>query len=68
VASRRTSRRSGVSVARVLLPSRVSTRSSSSSGARTSLLGWGRSSSGPSGSGPTVRYRSVRSLLRVSCT
>jgi hypothetical protein len=68
VDSRRTSGRSGTSLARVLLPSRVSTRASSSSGARASLAGWGRSSSGPSGSGPTVRYRPVRSLLLVSCT
>ncbi|HEX8134397.1 MAG TPA: hypothetical protein VF880_13330 [Actinomycetes bacterium] len=61
-------RQVGVSVASVLLPSRVSTRASSSSGARASLVGCGRSSSGPSGSGPTVRYMSVRSVLLVSCT
>ena len=68
VDSRRTSSTSGVSVARVLLPSRVSTRASSSSGARPPGPGCGRSSSGPRGSGPTVRYRSVRCLPRVSCT
>jgi hypothetical protein len=40
-----------MSLARVLLPSLVSTRASSSSGASASLAACGRSSSGPSGSG-----------------